>query len=46
MLASKAAWHATTDFAKEVIEELREEEERAARKKCGAPGYETGSSLH
>ena len=28
MLASKAAWHATTDFAKEVIEGLRKEEKR------------------
>ena len=28
MLASKAAWHATTDFAKEVIEELRKEEKK------------------
>ena len=40
MLASEKAWSASTDFAREVIEELRnEEKKRTANDRCGAPGY-------
>ena len=38
MLASKAAWHATADFAKEVIEELRKEEKKRSEQRARSAG--------
>ena len=38
MLASKASWHATTDFAKEVIEELRKEEKKRDEQRARSAG--------
>ena len=38
MLALKAAWHATIDFAKEVIEELRKEEKKRNEQRARSTG--------
>ena len=38
MLASKTAWHATTDFAKEVIEEQRKEEKKRNEQRVRSTG--------
>ena len=38
MLALKAVWHATTDFAKEVIEELRKEEKKRNEQRARSTG--------
>ena len=38
MLASKTAWHATINFAKEVIEELRKEEKKRNEQRARSAG--------